>query len=80
MLSQKNQAKPARVDGGKLVVWAELLQHFRASVTSPGTTELYKFRVQERLHPLPVVARLILMKLGLEASKLLEQAKATSIK
>ena len=80
MLSQKNQAKLARVDSGKLVVWAELLQHFGASVPSSRTTELYKFRMQERLHALPVVARLILIKLGLEPSKLLEQAKAIRIK
>ena len=80
MLSQKNQAKLARLDRGKLFVWAELLQHFLASVPSPRTTELYEFRVQECLHPLPVVACLILMKLGLEASKLLEQTNAISIK
>lgn len=80
MLRQNNQAKPASMDNGKLVVWAELLQHFGASVPSSRTTELYKFRMQEYLHSLPVLARLILMKLGLEPSKLLEQTEAISIK
>lgn len=40
VFSQENQVKPTRVDGGKLVVWAELLQHFGASVPSSRTTEL----------------------------------------
>lgn len=36
--------------------------------------------MQECLHALPVVARRILMKLGLESSKLLQQARAIDIK